>query len=90
MRQPLHVVIDVLKNHPDNIWVWVITQPGRTENTSINIRYSTAVDWCIEYANKHNGEVPCFITANEIFLGYAPVFLDLNTTYRSVNTEHED
>lgn len=74
MKQPLHNVISVLNNHPDNIFVWVITGRGESkENTSIRISWSVAVEWCIEYANKHSGEVPCFITANEIFLGYAPV-----------------
>jgi len=71
MKQKLEDVLKVLRNHPDNIWVWVLTENGAVKvRTSINIRYTTAVDWCIEYARKSEGGVPCFITDKDIFLGY--------------------
>jgi len=75
MRHPLAKVIEALNKSPDSIYVWVITQPGRTENTSIRISWPVAVEWCINYANTHNGEVPCYflIGGGTIFLGYAPV-----------------
>lgn len=72
MKIVLSHILNNLKANPNHIYLWVVTEPDGS-TVSIRIGYDEAVEWCIEYANEHDGMVPCFTNSIETFLGYAPV-----------------
>ncbi len=70
-RHPLEKAIAALKECEKEIYVWVVTSPDGSENVSLRVGYAQAVEWAVDYANRHGkGFVPMFYSGSEVFLGY--------------------
>ena len=68
MKMPPKKLLDALNDNKNSIYVWVPI--NATDRQSIRVSFAEAMEWVIQVSKRHNGNVPCTIGANVVFLGY--------------------